>query len=181
MIIIWRKKKLSDEKFAFKLILTGNAGVGKTSLIRRYADNKFEMNQKPSIGADFTIKAVNLKKYQVIFTIWDIGGQPMFDSLRNYYYSGSDAGIIVFDVINAESMAAIREKWLPEMRSIGEIPVIILGNKIDLKNERVVSSKDCEDLAKELGLYVYETSAKTGEKVNDAFHCIAKLCMGDKP
>lgn len=172
---------LSDEKYAFKLILIGDAGVGKTSLIRRYADNKFDIAQKPSIGADFTIKAVKLKKYEVIFTIWDIGGQSMFDSLRNYYYSGTDAGVIVFDVTNSASVDNIRSKWLPEIQSLGEIPLIILGNKIDLKNNRVINTEDCENLKNELGLYVYETSAKSGKNVKDAFECIAKLCMGDTP
>ena len=166
-------------KYGFKLIITGTSGVGKTSLLHRYCDNKFEINLKPSIGADFTLKVVDLKKSEVIFTIWDIGGHTNFDNLRNYYYNGSDAGIIVFDVTKMDSVEAIRNKWLEEMRAVGNIPIIILGNKVDIENERMISSSDIKKLSEEFGLHIFETSAKSGENVKKAFETIAKMCMGN--
>ncbi|MHA1229161.1 MAG: Rab family GTPase [Candidatus Helarchaeota archaeon] len=166
------------EKFGFKLVITGNAGCGKTSLIRRYADNKFDENYKPSIGADFTLKVINFPGYDVILTCWDIGGQDLFDSLRNYYYFGSNAALIVFDVTRPETLDRIQTKWLPDIRThVGDIPVLILANKVDLEEERKVSKEVIEQKSKELGIEIIETSAKTGENVKKAFETIAKMCF----
>ncbi|MHA1311080.1 MAG: Rab family GTPase [Candidatus Helarchaeota archaeon] len=163
-----------SEKFGFKVIITGDTAVGKTSLVRRYCDNKFDANQKPSIGADFTIKVVHFAKYEVILTIWDIGGQVLFDNLRDFYYQGSDAGIIVFDVTNQDSLKRISAKWLPEMQSINNISIIILANKIDLKQDRIIGPEECQQLSNDLGIPVFETSAKTGINVKKAFEALAK-------
>ncbi|MHA1269926.1 MAG: Rab family GTPase [Candidatus Helarchaeota archaeon] len=166
------------EKFGFKLVITGDAGCGKTSLIRRYADNKFDENYKPSIGADFTLKVINFSSYDVILTCWDIGGQDLFDSLRNYYYFGSNASIIVFDVTRPETFERIGTKWLPDIRThVGDIPVLILANKVDLGEERKVTQEMIDEKAKEWGVEILETSAKTGKNVKSAFETIAKMCF----
>lgn len=166
-----------SEKYGFKLIITGDAAVGKTSLIRRYCDNKFDQDQTPSIGADFTLKAINLPKTEVILTIWDVGGQPLFDQIRNYYYTGSDAGVLVFDVTDENSLTSIRNKWLPEMLGVGDIPIAIMANKTDLEDQRVISSEICEQIKQEFGYELFETSAKTGNGVKKAFEYIAQQCI----
>ena len=166
------------EKFGFKLVITGNASCGKTSLIRRYADNKFDESYKPSIGADFTLKVISFSGYDVILTCWDIGGQDLFDSLRNYYYFGSNAAIIVFDVTRPETFERISTKWLPDIRThVGDIPVLVIANKIDLKDERKITSEMCKQKGEELGIEFFETSAKTGDHVKEAFETIAKMCF----
>jgi small GTP-binding protein len=166
------------EKFGFKLVITGSAGSGKTSLIRRYADNKFDENYKPSIGADFTLKVINFPGYDVILTCWDIGGQDLFDSLRNYYYFGSNAAIIVFDVTRPETLEKVETKWLADLRSrVGDIPILILANKVDLEDDRKVDKDTVEKKAEELGIKIFETSAKSGKNVKEAFETIAKMCF----
>lgn len=166
------------EKFGFKLVITGNASVGKTSLIRRYADNKFDQDYKPSIGADFTLKVVKFPGFDVILTVWDIGGQDLFDSLRNYYYFGSNASIIVFDVTRPETLERIKSKWMPDIKThVGDIPLLVLANKVDLEDERKVSKEDIEEWSEKLGVKIFETSAKTGDNVKEAFETIAKMCF----
>jgi len=154
------------EKYGFKLVITGNASCGKTSLIRRYADNKFDENYKPSIGADFTLKVINFPGYDVILTCWDIGGQDLFDSLRNYYYFGAYAAMIIFDGTRLATFERVFTKWLPDIRNhVGEIPVIVLANKVDLESERQVTKDMIKKKAEEWNIEILETSAKTGANV----------------
>ncbi len=169
------------EKYGFKVIVLGDPAVGKTSLIRRFADNKFEKSYLPSIGADFTLKVVEFKKIQAILTIWDIGGQTEFDGIRNFYYYGANAGIMVFDCTRPETYQNLIDKWAPQFRNaVGEpVPCVILCNKIDLTDQRVITDAQCDEISRILGFQVFKTSAKTGENVQAAFEQIALLCFGE--
>jgi small GTP-binding protein len=170
------EEESSKEKYGFKVVVIGDPAVGKTSLIRRFADNKFEQSYLPSIGADFTLKIVEFEKIQAILTIWDIGGQREFDDIRSFYYYGANAGIMVFDCTRPETYSNL-QKWATSFREgVGEaIPCIILCNKMDLK--RQITDKQINDLAAQLGYPVYFTSAKSGENVRAAFEQIATLCL----
>ncbi|MHA1266294.1 MAG: Rab family GTPase [Candidatus Helarchaeota archaeon] len=172
------------EKYGFKIIVIGDPAVGKTSLIRRFSDNKFDQSYLPSIGADFTLKVVEFEKIQAILTIWDIGGQREFDSIRNFYYYGANAGIMVFDVTRPETYENLRNKWYPQFQAgVGDpVPCIILANKVDLTAERKITNAKCNELSQQLGYPLFQTSAKSGENVHAAFEQIALLCFsGDKP
>ncbi len=170
------------EKYGFKIIVIGDPAVGKSSLIRRFADNKFEQSYLPSIGADFTLKVVEFEKIQAILTIWDIGGQREFDNIRNFYYYGANAGIMVFDVTRPETYDHLMNHWAPQFRSgVGEpnIPSVILANKVDLTVDRKITASRCKQLSEQLGYPIFETSAKSGENVHAAFEQIALMCFGD--
>ena len=104
----------SDKKLAFKIIVIGDPSVGKTSLIRRYSDNKFDISYLPTIGADFNLKIVELPNIEVILTIWDIGGHDRFSAIRSFYYQGAQAGVMVFDRSRKETFKSI-EKWKSDL------------------------------------------------------------------
>jgi small GTP-binding protein len=174
--------EIEKEKYGFKIIVIGDPSVGKTSLIRRFADNKFEQSYLPSIGADFTLKIVEFEKIQAILTIWDIGGQREFDNIRNFYYYGANAGIMVFDCTRPETYDNLMNSWALQFKEgVGEpVPCVILCNKTDLADDRKVSDAQCQAISNQLGYPIFETSAKSGINVHAAFEQIAMMCFGDK-
>jgi len=169
----------NKEKYGFKIIVLGDPAVGKTSTLRRFADNKFDESYLMSIGADFTLKIVEFEKFQAILTIWDIGGQTAFDNIRNFYYYGANAGIFVFDCTRPETYWNIMNKWAIQFKEIvgDPVPGIILCNKIDLVDQRVITDEQCEQISVQLGYQIYKTSAKTGDSVFAAYEQIALMCF----
>ena len=106
---------------------------------------------------------------KVRFVIWDLAGQAQFKRVRQTYLSNAEAGILVYDVTRKETFVKL-ENWFNEIKEVSStISLILVGNKIDLKDQRVVSLKQGEELAQKLNLSYIETSAKTGENINDAF------------
>jgi small GTP-binding protein len=168
-------KESASKSLALKIIVVGDPSVGKSSLIRRHADNKFEASYAPTIGTDFILKVVKLQDMEITCTIWDIGGHESFMSIRSFYYEGADGAIIIYDVTRDETFKNVK-KWYDDItNTVGIIPTVIIGNKIDLKPE--VKKEHAEKLAMELHAIFYETSAKTGEQVNTAFGHLANLCI----
>lgn len=168
--------------YLFKTIVVGDGAVGKTAITWRYAHDKFQENYKMTIGVDFTIKRLEVKDKSIKCQIWDTGGQERFSKIRPLYYRGALGGLIVFDVTTPSSFESV-EKWLNEVKThCVKIPIIIVGNKIDLNN-RVVTLEDGKKLAKkiskELGYKVpyYETSAKTGETIKKVFNDLVKMMV----
>jgi len=165
--------KPETKSYALKLIVVGDPAVGKSSLIRRHADNTFESDYAPTIGTDFILKVVKLENMEITATIWDIGGHEQFLTIRHIYYEGADAAIIVYDVSREETFKSVK-KWYEDItKSAGILPTLIIGNKTDL--ERKVKKETAEKLALEMHAIFYETSAKTGENVNTAFGHLANL------
>lgn len=163
-----------QKSYALKIIVIGNPSVGKSSLIRRHADDKFEANYTPTIGTDFILKVVKLEDMEITCTIWDIGGHESFMNIRNFYYEGADCAVIVYDVTRDATFKSVKN-WYNDFTHIcGIIPTLIIGNKIDL--ERAIKKEAGEKLSLELHAIFYETSAKTGENVNKAFRHLANLC-----
>ena len=161
---------MSKGKIFLKAVVIGDGGVGKTSLIIRHVDKKFDESYKPTLGFDISLKTVPLEKSSAELLIWDIGGQAIFKEIRESYLEGSHCCLLVFDLTKKESFNNI-ENWLNELkRFAGEIPFILIGNKNDLKDERIVSKDEMEAKVKKIGaLTYYETSAKSGKGVNEAF------------
>jgi len=160
-------------EFIFKCIIIGPGAVGKSSLIRRFVENKFELRYKFTIGVDFLAKSIEFEKGRLArLSIWDVGGQERFKFLRRNFYEGTHGAILVFDLSRANTFPKMKD-WLIDMRSTIEhkIPFIILGNKADLLPEvgEVINRDETKRFAKdEESLYI-ETSAKTGENVEKAF------------
>ncbi|XP_010990904.1 ras-related protein Rab-26 isoform X1 [Camelus dromedarius] len=161
---------------AFKVMLVGDSGVGKTCLLVRFKDGAFLAgNFISTVGIDFRNKVLNVDGTKVKLQIWDTAGQERFRSVTHAYYRDAHALLLLYDVTNKASFDSI-QAWLAEIQEYAQHDVVLmlLGNKVDSAQERVVKREDGEKLAKEYGLPFMETSAKTGLNVDLAFTAIAK-------
>jgi len=167
-------KGKNDVAFLFKVIVVGDAATGKTAVTMRWATGTFSESYRMTIGVDFAVKIVEADGKKVKLSVWDTAGQERFSHIRPMYFRGARGGFIVFDVTNRKSFENV-SLWLEEVQKHCEnIPLLLIGNKIDLEDQREVSSEEGEALAKKLGLPFFETSAKTGELVTKCFTMLAK-------
>ena len=171
-----KEGRLPKGQFTSKLILTGDYNVGKTSLIRRFVENDFKEDYISTIGVEISKKAIELdEQTKIDFVIWDIGGQSLsMTPYRHRFYEGASAAFIVIDRTRKKSLESI-EKWYKEITESQHtsIPIVIVANKSDLKQEIVVNEEEIKVIAKQFGFHHITTSARTGENVNEAFLYIA--------
>ena len=170
-----QKLRVAASDYAYKLVLGGDGAVGKTSMVQRFVEGVFRTDYKATIGTSITKKECNFKglESKVRFVIWDLAGQQQFEKVRGAYLANSKAGLLVFDITRRDSFDNIKH-WFEQIKTISpEIILVLCANKTDLKNSRVVSTTEGENLAIELGISYIETSALTGENINDAFRMIA--------
>ena len=161
--------------YAFKFVIVGSHEVGKTSLIRQFVERKFSHDYRATIGLNIFAHNFDFQGNEIHVQLWDIGAQQYFKRFRKIYYNGAEAAFIVFDITNRESFEKIKE-WHGEINQLIDeknIPIVIVGNKVDLSEQRVISTAEGEDLAKILSETYIETSALSGENVIDAFELIA--------
>ncbi|CAI0423086.1 unnamed protein product [Linum tenue] len=161
----------SRRRMLLKVIILGDSGVGKTSLMNQYVNRKFSNQYKATIGADFLTKEVQFEDRLFTLQIWDTAGQERFQSLGVAFYRGADCCVLVYDV-NASP---------PDPENF---PFVVLGNKVDVDggNSRVVSEKKAKAWCAAKGNIPYfETSAKEGFNVDAAFECIAKNALINEP
>ena len=154
----------------FKIFFLGDQFVGKSSIINRFFQNKFEFNYNATIGLDFHSKNVNINNNIVRLLLYDIGGKEKYKSLIPLYIREANIIIIVYDISKKESFTHM-EHWINETKDLKreDAILVLVGNKIDLEDKRAVKSKEAEDFANEKGSLFYEVSAKTGENVEDLF------------
>ncbi|KAM3863618.1 ras-related protein Rab-26-like [Diretmus argenteus] len=161
---------------AFKVMLVGDSGVGKTCLLVRFKDGAFLAGSFIStVGIDFRNKVLNIDGVKVKLQIWDTAGQERFRSVTHAYYRDAHALLLLYDVTNKTSFDNI-QAWLTEIHEYAQQDVVLmlLGNKADATDERVVKREDGERLAKEFGVPFMETSAKSGLNVELPFTAVAK-------
>jgi len=162
---------MEEKVYTLKLVVIGDYGVGKSSLITRYVHNTFDSDYISTIGVDFLINEVRVEKYdaKVQFVIWDIGGQEEWKSKINLYLNGTDGGIVVCDLtrpITAKNIAL----WVGYLEKYTKnVPYIVVGNKSDL--DKKVSLEKLKKLAS--GHSIFIASAKTGKEVEELFKDIA--------
>jgi small GTP-binding protein len=160
-----------------KLCVLGDGAVGKTSLIIRHVDKRFVTEYKPTIGFDIALKTMKIQEEGISaeLLIWDIAGQAIFEKIREEYLQGTNAAMIIFDLTRQETYDHVKD-WLRELNTYaGKVPFVLVGNKADLASKKVISDEVGKKYAKTLGAIDYiETSAKTGQKVEDAFEKIIK-------
>jgi small GTP-binding protein len=162
-----------DDELQFKVLLIGESGVGKTSLILRFADGSFSSTRVTSIGSDFKLKTIQVEGMRIALQIWDTAGQERFRTITSSYYRGTLAYLIVYDVTDLQTFKSLPH-WLGEIERYGsnDATKLIVANKCDLSDKTEVSSTEGKSFAEEMGLGFIETSAKTGMNVDDAFTAI---------
>jgi Ras-related protein Rab-7A len=172
----------SRKKVLLKVIILGDSGVGKTSLMNQYLNRKFSNQYKATIGADFLTKEVMVDDRLVTMQIWDTAGQERFQSLGVAFYRGADCCVLVFDVTAAKTFETL-DSWRDEFliqaapRDPDHFPFVVLGNKIDMEN-RAISQRRAEMWCKSKNdIPYFETSAKEAINVEQAFQTIAKNAL----
>lgn len=168
-------------KFEFKVVVVGDEKVGKTSLIIRYTENRFSESYKQTIGSDIAIKYVHQEDKDVNLVLWDIGGQEQYKIMHKYYLQGAQAAILVYSITDRSSFENIPPWHNSVLERVGKVPLILLGNKKDLSDQRVVSRDEALALATHLAsdekIRFFETSAKTAEIVEDAFFTLSEMLI----
>lgn len=170
----------SDDARAYdhlvKILLVGDSGVGKSSLLARFISDSFD-EQSPTVGVDFKLKHVDVDGTRLKLTVWDTAGQERFRTLTSSYYRGAHGVVFVYDVTSRESFENARETWRKEVEMYGTIAnsvKIVIGNKIDKEDERTVAREEGVAFAKEYGCLFLECSAKTKVRVAEAFDELVK-------
>ncbi len=164
--------------YSFKFVIVGNHEVGKTSLIRQFVERKFSHDYRATIGLNIFAHNFDFQGNELNLQLWDIGAQQYFKRFRRIYYNGAEAAFVVFDLTNRNSFEKVQD-WYEEINELIDeknIPIVLVGNKDDLAEQRVISTSEGEALAKSLsenGIEYIETSALTGNNVKDAFELIA--------
>lgn len=163
--------------YLFKYIVIGDSGVGKSCLLLRFADDRFRKDHDLTIGVEFGSKDIKMRDKTIHLQIWDTAGQENFRSITRAYYSGATAALLVYDVTRPSSFASL-ENWLTEIQSNANANIVtfLVGNKTDLPN-RKVSTEDGESFAEENGLWFMETSAQTGQHVEEVFRGAAQQVL----
>ena len=167
---------LPEKVMRYKMILFGNEGVGKTSLVERFVNDKFSEDYLTTLGYNVYEKRIIYNDTVISLMVYDIGGQERFSNLRKQYAKGANTAFIVFDVTDPNSFTSVI-KWKTDLNEYaGTIPFIIIGNKTDLETEREVTKAEALKLCDLIGgLAYYETSAKNGKGVEDAFNQLALM------
>ena len=164
-----------DLDVTMKIIVVGNGGVGKTSLISRFAKGSFTSNYKKTLGVDFLERRmfVETAAEEVTFFLWDTAGQEEYDSITRGYYKGACAAVIAFSTIDKASFNAV-ESWYNKVREeCGGITIVLVQNKVDLLDQAVVSKEEVEALATKLKLRLYRVCVKDGFNVSVIFEHLA--------
>uniref|UniRef100_A0A452IIK5 Ras-related protein Rab-4 n=1 Tax=Gopherus agassizii TaxID=38772 RepID=A0A452IIK5_9SAUR len=170
--------RLLHGDFLFKFLVIGSAGTGKSCLLHQFIESKFKQDSNHTIGVEFGSKVVNVGGKTVKLQIWDTAGQERFRSVTRSYYRGAAGALLVYDITSRETYNALTN-WLTDARTLASpsIVVILCGNKKDLDADREVTFLEASRFAQENELMFLETSALTGENVEEAFLKCARTIL----
>jgi small GTP-binding protein len=166
-----------------QILLIGDSSVGKTSLIQRYANGIFKEEYLATVGLDYYTKQEMINNINVLVKLWDTAGQERFKALTPNYFRNAEGVVLAYDVTNSESFENLKF-WINSIKSnLGEknifIPIIIIGNKIDMEDMRDITKEDASKFAKENNYKYFETSAKTGEGVDEAIRDLVNQVLAN--
>lgn len=157
-----------------KIIIVGNSAVGKTNILNKYINNKFDEFNKSTIGVEFFSKEIEINDLFIKIQFWDTAGQERFKSINNIYYKNSSAAVIVFDVNDPNNFSHI-EYWHNEIsKHSDDMNIILFGNKIDIANNNYLNKEEIMLYCEKKGIKLYFVSAKTGENIKQTFHSCYK-------
>ncbi|XP_068442850.1 EF-hand calcium-binding domain-containing protein 4B [Clinocottus analis] len=162
----------------FKVVLVGNSNVGKTSLLRSFCEGRFHPSTTATVGIDFSVKTLTLDDMQVAMQLWDTAGQERYRSITKQFFRKADGVVVMYDVTVEDSFRAV-QPWLSNVQeAAGEgIPILLLGNKMDMDGEREVSFKEAEQLAYDNKVMFFEVSAYTAKNVTESLTHLARVLM----
>ena len=167
-----QKGSLLTEEYdmMFKILLLGDSGVGKSSLLLRYTKNQFLTDMRSTIGVEFGLKFIKIDNLQLKVQIWDTAGMERYRSITSTYYKGAKGAIIVYDICRKTSFENV-DKWIDDFKSKADEDAVILliGNKSDLNDKREVDTEEASIKAEKNKLAFMETSAKSNDNVHKAF------------
>ncbi|XP_008052281.1 ras-related protein Rab-17 isoform X1 [Carlito syrichta] len=168
-------RAVSGQPFVFKLVLLGSGSVGKSSLALQYVKNDFK-SILPTVGCAFFTKVVNVGASSLKFEIWDTAGQEKYHSVCHLYFRGTNAALLVYDVTRKDSFHKAQQ-WLKDLEKevhLGDVVVMLVGNKTDLSEEREVTFEEGKEFAESQSLLFMETSAKLNHQVSEVFSAVAQ-------
>ena len=167
------------DEYVIKILTLGDSGVGKTSIIQKFINDKFNQSMLSTIGVDFQSKVIIIDNIKVKLKIWDTTGQERFKTLTSQYYNGADGALLIFDITSKMTFDRI-SFWMNELnekKKLNELGLLLIGNKIDLNDKRTVDKEEAEIFARENNINYYETSASKNININNVINDIAKQCL----
>ena len=171
---------MTDEKTieSYKIVLIGESGVGKTSLISQLMDQTFQLDQQSTTGGTFSTKTALCDNSRILkLEIWDTAGQERYRSLTTMFYKDANAAVLVYDITRKDSFEQLEEYWTKQIKenSPSDIILAVCGNKSDLVEKEDVNEDTARKFAQSLGAIFVSTSAKSMEQVNNLFIQLVKL------
>ncbi|CAF4655863.1 unnamed protein product, partial [Rotaria sp. Silwood2] len=168
-----KKKSMADSSkadYVFKIVLTGDSGVGKSNLLSRFTRNEFSLESRSTIGVEFSTKEVQVDGKTIKVQIWDTAGQERFMAITKAYYRNALGTLLVFDILKASTFQNL-DQWYNEVRANAgiECSIMLVGNKIDQRHMRAVLSENAKLYAEERNIPYIETSALDATNVEQAF------------
>ncbi|XP_061536031.1 RAB3D, member RAS oncogene family, a [Phycodurus eques] len=166
------ERDAADQNFdyMFKLLIIGNSSVGKTSFLFRYTDDSFTSAFVSTVGIDFKVKTIYRNDKRIKLQIWDTAGQERYRTITTAYYRGAMGFLLIYDITSQESFVAVQD-WGTQIKTYSwdNAQVVLVGNKLDLEEDRQVTTEDAQRLATELGFQFFEASAKECINVKQVF------------
>lgn len=168
------KRKSESNLDTYKVLLLGDAGVGKSSLLRRYTEGIYSISIDATVGIDYRAKILNCEGKTIKLQIWDTAGQERFKTLTQAFYRSCDGICIVYDIMNRNSLISV-EQWVRQAKQCApeDIKMVLLGNKTDDEKRREISYDEGYQFASSLGLTFFEVSVKENSYIDEGFYELA--------
>ncbi len=159
----------------FKIVLIGDTSVGKTNILSKYLSDEFDPDSKATVGVEFGTKNFKIENKIVKVQIWDTAGQERYRSITNAYYKGAKGALLVYDITNKKSFDNL-DRWVSDLKvnADDKISIVLLGNKSDLENQRIIKTEEGKNKAEFYKFAFMETSALNGNNIEKAFDELIK-------